>query len=134
MRKAFTIIELLISVLILSTSIVFVLQIHANNHEQILYLLEREKESLADSMFVTKDIIKKDGISIDAKELQFDVLRDAKDEMSELLSTMKREVDIPEEIVIRPPGENQGPSAIIQKINLKANYPASYWHIKINGI
>jgi prepilin-type N-terminal cleavage/methylation domain-containing protein len=57
-KKAFTLIEVLISVIILSVSIVYALQIHSQNREQILYISERNKLSLQDSLFVSSDALR----------------------------------------------------------------------------
>ena len=56
-RDAFTIIEVLISVIILSISILLVVKIHSDNHEQIIYISERNKLSLQDSLFTSPDIL-----------------------------------------------------------------------------
>ena len=58
MRTAFTLIEILISVLILSGSIVYALKIHSSNHDLILYITERSKLSLQDSLFLSDDASK----------------------------------------------------------------------------
>jgi len=49
-QPAFTLIEVLVSVLILSGTIVYALKIHSQNHEQIVYISERSKLSLQDSL------------------------------------------------------------------------------------
>jgi len=56
LRHAFTIIEILISVIIISISIVYVLKVHSQNHAQIVYISERNKLSLQDSLFLANDV------------------------------------------------------------------------------
>ena len=58
LRPAFTIIEILVSVLILSVSIMYILQIHSSNHEQIVYISERNKHALEDSLYLGSDVLK----------------------------------------------------------------------------
>ncbi|HFS82637.1 MAG TPA: hypothetical protein ENK71_01580, partial [Epsilonproteobacteria bacterium] len=57
MRPAFSIIEVLVSVVILSTSIIYILKIHDNQREEILYLTERNKRTLEDSLFLSNDTL-----------------------------------------------------------------------------
>ncbi|RUM67114.1 MAG: hypothetical protein DSZ06_01980, partial [Sulfurospirillum sp.] len=79
LRPAFTIIEILVSVIIISYSIVYVLKIHSSNREQIIYLSERNKRSLEDSLYVTKDILKYHKETKTAYELlerEFDIKED----------------------------------------------------------
>jgi len=45
-RPAFTIIEILVSIVIISFSILFVLRIHSDNRDHIIYLSERNKHAL----------------------------------------------------------------------------------------
>ena len=58
-RKAFTIIEVLVSILIMTTSIITILKIHQQQSEQLIYISERGKDTLSDSIFLathnTKD-------------------------------------------------------------------------------
>ena len=57
LRPAFTIIEILVSVIILSFAIIFVLKVHTDNQEQIVYISERNKLSLQDSLYLSPNIL-----------------------------------------------------------------------------
>jgi len=130
-RKAFTLIELLVSVAIISTSFVFILKLHSTNKKQIVYLSERNKRALSDSLFVTRKIFKyhKD------KKLAYDILRDdlKVDELEsrEILKKEEREIFIPDEIEIIPPPDTRGYSAIVNEVKLKGHHSSHFWHFRI---
>ena len=58
LRPAFTIIELLVSVVIISFAILYVLQLYTTNKKQIVYISERNRRSLEDSLYLTRNILK----------------------------------------------------------------------------
>ncbi len=131
LRPAFTIIEILISVIIISISIIYVLKIHSQNHEHIIYISERNKLTLQDSLFLTDDIIKyhKD------KKVAYDILEKhlkVKELNSRnLLKKNSREIFIPEQIKILPV-EGYGPNATVDEIMLKDKHSSIYYRFKIN--
>ena len=132
LKSAFTLIEVLISVLIISGSIVYALQIHSQNHAQIVYISERAKLSLQDSLFVADDAKRyhKDKKSAyDVIERYFKV-----DERKsrEILRKIEREYTIPE-IISLSDGEEGIPSAEVSEIKIKDKYSSSYFHFKINA-
>lgn len=130
-RPAFTLIEVLISVLIISGSIVYALQIHSQNHEQIVYISERAKLSLQDSLFVADDALryhkdKKSAYDVVERYFRIDELKSR-----EILKNMEREYYIPE--VISLSSEDEGtPAAEVNEIKIKDKYSSSYFHFKIN--
>ena len=131
-RPAFTLIEILISVLILSGTIVYALKIHSQNHEQIVYISERNKLSLQDSLFVAEDTLKyhkdtKTAYDIIEKHFKVD---DRKSR--EILKKISREYFIPEQIQLMAEGEIT-PSAVIDEIKIKDQFSSFYFHFKINS-
>jgi type II secretory pathway pseudopilin PulG len=131
LRPAFTIIEILISVLILSGSIVYALQIHSQNREQIIYISERNKQSLQDSLFLTEDVLRYHKDKKEAYELLQKYFKITSIESREILKKSSRTFFIPEQIKIVPPPDIPGPSALVDEIDIKARYSASYFHFKI---
>lgn len=133
LRPAFTIIEILISVIILSFAIIFVLQVHTDNQEQIVYISERNKHSLQDSLYLSPNILRhhKD------RKSAYDVTRDFFDiresESREILKQNERDIFIPEEIIILPPPNIPGPTATVNEILLKGQHSAIYHRFKINS-
>ena len=131
LRPAFTIIEILVSVIIISYSIVFVLKIHSSNREQIIYLSERNKRSLEDSLYVTKDILRYHKEAKTAHELLEHAFNIKEDKSQEILKKNERSIFIPEEITILPPPDTPGPRAVVNEMKLKGIHSSIYWHFKI---
>ena len=132
LRPAFTLIEVLVSVFILSGSIVYALKIHSQNREQIIYISERAKLSLQDSLFVSNDALryhKDTKTAYDVIERYFKV-DDLKSR--EVLKNISREYFIPEPIQLIAE-EEEAPSAVIDEIKIKDKFSASYFHFKINS-
>jgi len=132
-RLAFTIIELLVSVTIMFVSVVFVLKMHTENRKQIIYLSERNKRSLSDSLFLTKKILDHDKDNKDAYELLRDDVYIKESDTKDVLKNEKRDIVIPEEIEIKPPEDTPGPVAIVNEIKLKGIHASHYWHFKIQS-
>ena len=131
-HSAFTLIEVLISVLILSGTIVYALKIHSQNHEQIVYISERGKLSLQDSLFVGDDALKyhkdtKTAYDVVERYFKVDDL-----ESREVLKKISREYFIPEPIQLIA-DENEAPAAVVDEIKIKDKFSSSYFHFKINS-
>ncbi len=131
-RPAFTLIEILISVLILSGTIVYALKIHSQNHEQIVYISERNKLSLQDSLFVAEDTLRyhkdtKTAYDVVEKYFKVDDLKSR-----EILKKTSREYFIPEPIQLTTE-EIEAPTAVVDEIKIKDKFSASYFHFKINS-
>lgn len=133
LRPAFTIIEILISVIIISFSIIYVLKIHTSNHEQIVYITERNKRSLEDSLYLTTKILEHHKDTKSAYDIIERQLRIKEDETREILKKNERSIFIPEEIQIIPPPETPGPTAIVNEVKLKGEHSSVYWHFKITS-
>ncbi len=133
LRPAFTIIEILISVIIISFAIIFVLKIHSDNHEQIVYITERNKRSLQDSLFLNHEILdhhKDNKSAYDILEKEFTI---KELESREMLKKITRDIFIPEEIKIEPPKDMPGPTAIINEVLLKDKHSGIYYHFTIES-
>ena len=131
-HPAFTLIEVLVSVLILSGTIVYALKIHSQNREQIVYISERSKLSLQDSLFVAEDALgyhKDTKTAYDIVERYFKV-DDLKSR--EILKKISREYFIPETIQLMA-DENEVPAAVVDEIKIKDKFSSSYFHFKINS-
>ncbi len=132
LRPAFTIIEILISVIIISTSIIYVLKLHSQNHEQLVYISERNKLSLQDSLFLAEDVIRyhkdnKEAYEVLQKHFKVEELKSR-----EVLKKSSRDFFIPEPLDILPV-EGYGPTAIVNEIKIKDKYSSSYFHFKISN-
>lgn len=130
LRPAFTIIEILVSVIIISVSIVYVLKLHSQNSEQIVYITERNKLSLQDSLFLTDNALRYHKEKKDAYEMLRSYFKIDDFKSREILQNIQREYFIPEAIELTPK-EGFGPSATIQEIKLKDKYSSAYFRFKI---
>ena len=132
LRPAFTIIEILISVIIISTSIIYVLKLHSQNHEQLVYISERNKLSLQDSLFLAEDVIRyhkdnKEAYEVLQKHFNVEELKSR-----EVLKKSSRDFFIPEPLNLLPV-EGYGPTAIVNEIKIKDKYSSSYFHFNISN-
>ncbi len=133
LRPAFTIIEILVSVIILSLAIIPVLKVHTSNQEQIVYLSERNKRSLQDSLFLSSNILNYHQDNKTAYEILEKFFKVKKQESREILKQFNRDVFIPEEIRIIPLEEQGGPTALVNEIMLKDKHSSIYHHFKLEG-
>ena len=132
LRPAFTIIEILVSVIILSYSIVYVLKIHSSNRTQIVYISERNKRTLSDSLYLSKEVLKYHKSTKSAYDLVENDIRPKALNSRKLLKEDERAIFIPQAIILVPPAELGGPTSLIQEVKLKGAHSAIYWHFEIN--
>lgn len=130
--KAFTLIEVLVSVIILSGSIVYALKIHSENRDQIIYISQRNKLSLQDSLFLARDVLSynkdtKEAYDVIYKYFKIDDLKSRK-----ILKSISRQYTIPEPIQLNADEEGM-PSAVVESIKIKDKYSSSYYHFKISN-
>lgn len=131
LRPAFTLIEILISVVILSGAFLYVLKVHTDNREHIIYLSERNKNSLQDSLFLTKNILRHHKDTKTAYDILERHIKIKEDSSREVEKNTQRAIFIPKEIKIIPPPETRGPTALVNEVKLKDKHSSNYWHFKI---
>jgi prepilin-type N-terminal cleavage/methylation domain-containing protein len=127
LRPGFTIIEILISVIILSLAIIPVLKVHTDNHEQIIYITERNKRALQDSLYLDNNILQHHRDNKSAYEVLERFFKIKELESREILKKNSRDIFIPDEIRITPVEEQGGPSAVINEIMLKDKHSSNYY-------
>ncbi|OQX49581.1 MAG: hypothetical protein B5M46_04905 [Epsilonproteobacteria bacterium 4484_20] len=132
LRSAFTIIEILISVIIISFSIVYVLRVHSQNHAQIVYISERNKLSLEDSLFLSDDVTRYHKDKKNAYELLQPYFKIDDFKSRDVLKKASRTFFIPEPLKLIPE-EGAGPAATVEEVKLKDRYSSSYFRFKINS-
>ncbi len=133
LNPAFTLIEVLISVLIISGSIVYSLQIYSQNHEQIQYVSQRAKISFKDSLFITKDALSYNKDEKEAYDIVSRYFRVEDSKSREILKKISREYYIPEAIKLG--GDMEGvPTVTIEEIIVKDQYSSSYFHFNLEGL
>lgn len=132
-RSAFTLIELLISVVIISFAILYVLQVYTTNKKQIVYISERNKRSLEDSLYLTKNILKHHKDTKSADDILSKYFRIKEFDSRDILKKNARSIFIPEEIRIYPPPDTPGPTAVVNEVKLKGKHSSIYWHFKVTS-
>jgi hypothetical protein len=130
-RPAFSIIEILVSVAIISYAIIFVLKIHAENHEQIIYISERNKQVFEDALYVTPNVLRYDKSSKTAEELLHSQIRAEELVSREVLKQSKRHINVSKDLNILPPEDVDQAAGIANEVKLKGDYPSKYWYISI---
>jgi len=133
LRPAFTIIEILISVIIITLAIIPVLKIHTSNHGQISYISERNKRSLEDSLYLSSSTLsyhKENKTAYDALE-KFFKIDDFKSR--EILKKTSRDIFIPEEKKLLSLEDEGAPSAIVNEIMMKDKHSSIYHHFTLEG-
>ena len=133
-RAGFTIIEVVVSVIVLSVAIMYVLQIHSSNHEQIIYISERNKHALEDSLYLGEGALRYHKEKKNAYDLLSQEFQIKEFQSRDILKDTKREIIAPEAIYILPPSDVQGPTALANEIKLKGEYKSNYWHFKLEGL
>lgn len=134
LRPAFTIIEILISVIIISVSIIYVLKLHSQNHAQIVYISERNKLSWQDSLFLTEDVTTYHKENKDAYEVLQKHFKIKNFESRAILQKQSRDFFIPEPLKISPSQDSVGPTAIVDEVMLKGKHSSIYFHFKISTL
>jgi len=131
LRPAFTLIEILVSVIILATAIVYVMKIYGQKHTETAYIIQRNSAALSDSLFLTQDVLKYTKKETNAYDMLHTLFRDTSDKTRQLLKETKREIYIstPEKLM----ESEDGPNAEVRKIILKDAFSASYHRFKITG-
>lgn len=133
LRPAFTIIEILVAVIILSGSFIGILKMYSENSTYLTYLSERNKHTLQDSLYLSTNILRYNKSEKSAYDILERHVKIKEDESRTILKESQRKIIIPPEIIITPPPETRGPTAIVNEIVLKDTHSASFWHFKIQS-
>ena len=134
LRPAFTIIEILISVIINTLAILTVLKIHTSNHEQLVYISERNKRSLEDSLYLSRNTLSHHKEDKTAYDLLSNFFRISEDKSREILKQTHRDIFIPEAIKLLSLQEQGGPAAKVNEIMLKEKHSSTYFHYTLEGL
>ena len=135
LRPAFTIIEILVSVIIISLAIIPVLKLHTSNHEQIVYISERNKRALQDSLYLDSTIYRYHRDTKTAYDILRNLFKVNDTKSREILRNTQRDIFIPEPIEIIPEDEQGGggPTATVNEVMLKGKHSSVYYQLKLGG-
>jgi len=132
-KKAFTLIEVLVSVAIVFFVVIGIIQMSKHNKGMVTYLSKRGSVELDNSLFLTKKVQR----YTNDKKTSYDLLVDEfsiKDfESRDLLKKIEKKINITEYIEI-PISMEEGGAPIFtfytNEILLKGKYPARYYTFK----
>jgi hypothetical protein len=123
-----------VSVLILSGAIIYVLKVHSQNREQIIYVSERNLHALEDSLFLSENAFRYHQSDKSAYDLLQNDLQPENTRSRHLLKNIKRRIYLPEPINLLPEDEAQGPAAVIREVKLNGTYPASFYRFNLQSL
>ncbi|MDD2452193.1 MAG: prepilin-type N-terminal cleavage/methylation domain-containing protein [Sulfurovum sp.] len=131
-RPAFTLIEVIISVVIISVVILSLMEISSRSKENAVYLSQRNRASFADSFYLLDESSKYHKKEKNAYELLQPYFHLTDDKSREILKTISREIIVPEPIDIPSPDDTTV-KAEARKVILKDQYSSSYFQFKLNA-
>jgi len=123
MRRAFTIIEVLVSVVLISIVVLGIIKIESQNQQIAHYIAGRVKSELANTLFLTPSVMRYDKSEKDAYTL-LERLHGDKDATRQALKSTKRTIHISD-----PIGELPIPVEV-RAVMLKSEYSGRYYRIK----
>jgi len=129
-KKAFTLIEIIVSVTIISIVVIGAMKLQDNNRDMALYIQERGNNELDNSLFLNSNIAKFDK----SKKSAYDILSDEfkfSDDTKTLLKEITKNINITEDREI-PILKDDEPlfTFYTNEILLKGKYPARYFTFK----
>jgi len=133
-KNAFTLLEVIISIVILSTSIILVLKIHSQTRNDIEYIVQRNKYSLQDSLFAAQNTFKYHKETKSAYDICQDQFRIENFDSKKILQNINRAIYIPEAYDTRKMDTENMPNAQIREIKIKDMFSSYYFHFKINSL
>ena len=133
LRPAFTIIEILISVIIITLAILPVLKSHTSSQEQLVYISERNKRSLEDSLYLSPEILSHHKENKTAYDLLGRFFKVSDTKSREILKNTNRDIFIPEAIKLLSFQEQGGPAAKVNEIMLKEKHSSAYFDFTLEG-
>jgi prepilin-type N-terminal cleavage/methylation domain-containing protein len=132
-RPAFTLIEVIISVIIISIVVLSVYEISSRNTETALYLSKRYRYAFEDSLYLQKDILRYQKENRSAYDLLVQEFKIDKDQSRKALKQSSRDILIGDQIKLFTPEKSI--EATLGSIFLKNAYSSRYFHFKeIKGI
>ena len=132
-KKAFTLIEVIVAVVIVSIVVMGSMDLQSKNQDMAMYIIERGKNELDNSLYLTSQAYRYDKDKKNAYELirtEFNI----KDEKSKLaLKSILKNINITEDEEM-PVKMKEGGSPIFtfytNEVLLKGKYPARYYNFK----
>ena len=129
-KRAFTLIEVLVSVIIVSIVVVGAMQISKQNKNMAVYLLKRGSSEIDNSLFLTKKVERYSNDKKSAYDLLVDEF-DIKDlESRDILKKVEKKINVTEALPTTVGGEESDSPQFIfytNEILLNGDYPARFY-------
>jgi len=133
MKKAFTLIEVIMSVVIVSIVVMGALKLQGENSDMASYLMKRGNAELDNALFLTDKVLRYDKSKKNAYEVLVDEFQIKDDESRQLLKKIEKKINITDAEPI-PVGATEDSPAIFtfysNEILLNAEYPSRYYTFK----
>jgi prepilin-type N-terminal cleavage/methylation domain-containing protein len=130
--NAFTLIEVIMSVIIVSIVVMGALKLQGQNSDMATYLLKRGNSELDNSLFLTERVQRYSKDKKSAYDILADEFTIKEDESRVILKSIKKKINITDEVPIEVgnPETNMKLTFYSNEILLKGNYPARYYTYK----
>ena len=132
-KKAFTLIEVIMSVIIVSIVVMGAMQVQEQNSDMATYLLKRGNSELDNSLFLTEKIEKYSKDKKNAYDMLVDEFSIKDFESRDILKKIEKRINSTEAQAIPIGGTEDGAPMFIfysSEILLNGNYPARYYTFK----
>jgi prepilin-type N-terminal cleavage/methylation domain-containing protein len=126
-RQAFTIIEVLVSVVLISIVALSAVKLQQESREMALYLSERSKNELSNTLFLTKEAMRYHKEEKDAYALLSNQFKISDSESKEILEKTSRTIFISDPIKL----SDETLPVKANEIMLKGDYSARFFHFQI---
>jgi prepilin-type N-terminal cleavage/methylation domain-containing protein len=132
-KNAFTLIEVIVSVIIVGVVVMGILQVQSQNTDMAQYLLKRANSELDNALFLTKKAQRYSNDKKSAYDLLIDEFSIKDFESRDVLKKLEKTINVTEAQPI-PVGmdENEAPMFVFytNEILLNGTYPARYYTFK----
>jgi prepilin-type N-terminal cleavage/methylation domain-containing protein len=132
-KSAFTLIEVLMAVIIVSIVVMGAMELQGKNQEMAEYISKRAKSELSNSLFLSSKAYRYDKDEKDAYELLRDEFFIKDDKSKEILKKIIKKINITEEEEIPVSLEENAPPIFTfytNEVLLKEEYPARYYNFR----
>jgi len=133
MKSAFTLIEVIMSVIIVSIVVMGAMKLQEKNRDMAVYISQRGNSELDNSLFLTPKVYRYDKDEKDAYEMLRGQFNIKDDESREILKTITKNINITEDKDIPiSMEENEAPifTFYTNEILLKGKYPTRYYNFR----
>jgi len=132
-KKAFTLIEVIMSVIIVSIVVMGALQLQEQNSDMASYLLKRGNAELDNALFLTNRVQRYDKSKKNAYEILVDDFQIKDDESRNILKKIEKKINITDAEPIPVGATEDSPPLFTfysNEITLNGKYPARYYTFK----